>query len=88
MAALRVFPPQKNTEGILQPVICFRFHRRPSADVPAAAPPSPGISVSPRLAVASALVDVSQQMCSGYKEKSGGLRNRKQQPAAQPSTCI
>ena len=40
------------------------------------------------LAVASALVDVSQQMCVGYKEKSGGLRNRKQQPSAQPSTCI
>lgn len=40
------------------------------------------------LAVASALVDVSQQMCVGYKEKSGGLRNRKQQPTAQPSTCI
>lgn len=40
------------------------------------------------LAVASALVDVSQQMCVNYKEKPGGLRNRKQQPAAQPSTCI
>lgn len=40
------------------------------------------------LAVASALVDVSQQLCLGYKEKSGGLRNRKQQPIAQPATCI
>uniref|UniRef100_A0A8D0D1I6 Attractin n=1 Tax=Sander lucioperca TaxID=283035 RepID=A0A8D0D1I6_SANLU len=47
--------------------------------------PPPGQS---GLAVASALVDVSQQMCVGYKEKSGGLRNRKQQPTAQPSTCI
>ncbi|XP_069016864.1 attractin [Embiotoca jacksoni] len=47
--------------------------------------PPPGQS---GLAVASALVDVSQQMCLGYKEKSGGLRNRKQQPTAQPSTCI
>lgn len=40
------------------------------------------------LAVGSALVDVSQQMCLGYKEKSGGLRSRKQQPLAQPATCI
>ncbi|KAL7877625.1 hypothetical protein SRHO_G00042680 [Serrasalmus rhombeus] len=47
--------------------------------------PTPGQS---GLAVASALVDVSQQMCVGYKEKSGGLRNRKQQPLAQPATCI
>uniref|UniRef100_A0A7N6C2W6 Attractin n=1 Tax=Anabas testudineus TaxID=64144 RepID=A0A7N6C2W6_ANATE len=47
--------------------------------------PPPGQS---GLAVASALVDVSQQMCVGYKEKSGGLRSRKQQPTAQPSTCI
>lgn len=47
--------------------------------------PPPGQS---GLAVASALVDVSQQMCVGFKEKSGGLRNRKQQPSAQPSTCI
>ncbi|XP_075873544.1 attractin-like [Nelusetta ayraudi] len=47
--------------------------------------PPPGQS---GLAVASALVDVSQQMCAGYKEKSGGLRSRKQQPSAQPSTCI
>uniref|UniRef100_A0A672HZF0 Attractin n=1 Tax=Salarias fasciatus TaxID=181472 RepID=A0A672HZF0_SALFA len=47
--------------------------------------PPPGQS---GLAVASALVDVSQQMCVGYKEKPGGLRNRKQQPTAQPSTCI
>uniref|UniRef100_A0A8C6WF45 Attractin n=1 Tax=Neogobius melanostomus TaxID=47308 RepID=A0A8C6WF45_9GOBI len=47
--------------------------------------PPPGQS---GLAVASALVDVSQQMCVGYKEKSGGLRNRKQQPSAQPATCI
>uniref|UniRef100_A0A8C5I5A9 Attractin n=1 Tax=Gouania willdenowi TaxID=441366 RepID=A0A8C5I5A9_GOUWI len=47
--------------------------------------PPPGQS---GLAVASALVDVSQQMCVGYKDKSGGLRNRKQQPTAQPSTCI
>ncbi|XP_033969893.1 attractin isoform X2 [Trematomus bernacchii] len=47
--------------------------------------PPPGQS---GLAVASALVDVSQQMCVGFKEKSGGLRNRKQQPTAQPSTCI
>uniref|UniRef100_A0A673IJ06 Attractin-like n=1 Tax=Sinocyclocheilus rhinocerous TaxID=307959 RepID=A0A673IJ06_9TELE len=39
-------------------------------------------------AIASALVDVSQQMCLGYKEKSGGLRSRKQQPLAQPATCI
>uniref|UniRef100_A0A087X4B0 Attractin n=1 Tax=Poecilia formosa TaxID=48698 RepID=A0A087X4B0_POEFO len=48
--------------------------------------PPPGQSAG--LAVASALVDVSQQMCVGYKEKSGGLRSRKQQPSAQPSTCI
>eukprot|EP00063_Salmo_salar_P063506 XP_014038341.1 PREDICTED: attractin-like isoform X2 [Salmo salar] len=41
----------------------------------------------PGLTVASALVDVSQQMCLGYKEKSGGLRNRKH-ASAQPSTCI
>ncbi|CAG01262.1 unnamed protein product, partial [Tetraodon nigroviridis] len=47
--------------------------------------PPPGQS---GLAVASALVDVSQQMCVGYKEKSGGLRSRKHQPAVQPSTCI
>ncbi|XP_061156514.1 attractin isoform X2 [Syngnathus typhle] len=47
--------------------------------------PPPGQS---GLAVASALVDVSQQMCLGFKEKSGGLRSRKQQPSAQPSTCI
>uniref|UniRef100_A0A673IQE1 Attractin-like n=1 Tax=Sinocyclocheilus rhinocerous TaxID=307959 RepID=A0A673IQE1_9TELE len=47
--------------------------------------PPPGQS---GLAVASALVDVSQQMCLGYKEKSGGLRSRKQQPLAQPATCI
>ena len=40
------------------------------------------------LTVASALVDVSQQMCVGFKDKSGGLRSRKQQPSAQPSTCI
>ncbi|KAJ8382589.1 hypothetical protein SKAU_G00033670 [Synaphobranchus kaupii] len=40
------------------------------------------------LAVASALVDVSQQMCLAYKEKSGGVRNRKQPPSAQPATCI
>ncbi|TRY98175.1 hypothetical protein DNTS_017735 [Danionella cerebrum] len=44
--------------------------------------------LSSGLAVASALVDVSQQMCQGYKEKSGGLRSRKQQPLAQPATCI
>uniref|UniRef100_A0A8C7ZJ54 Attractin n=1 Tax=Oryzias sinensis TaxID=183150 RepID=A0A8C7ZJ54_9TELE len=47
--------------------------------------PPPGQS---GLAVASALVDVSQQMCVNFKEKPGGLRSRKQQPAAQPSTCI
>ncbi|GAA6110561.1 attractin isoform X4 [Tachysurus ichikawai] len=47
--------------------------------------PTPGQS---GLAVASALVDVSQQLCVCYKEKSGGLRNRKQQPIAQPATCI
>ncbi|XP_030628506.1 attractin [Chanos chanos] len=47
--------------------------------------PPPGQS---GLAVASALVDVSQQMCMGYKEKSGGLRSRKQQPLPQPATCI
>lgn len=50
-------------------------------------PFSPSFCVS-GLAVASALVDVSQQLCVGYKEKSGGLRNRKQQPIAQPATCI
>ncbi|KAH0615730.1 hypothetical protein JD844_026104 [Phrynosoma platyrhinos] len=42
----------------------------------------------PGLAVASALVDISQQMPIAYKEKSGGVRNRKQQPPAQPGTCI
>lgn len=40
------------------------------------------------LAVASALVDISQQMPVVYKEKSGAVRNRKQQPPAQPGTCI
>ncbi|XP_073690226.1 attractin [Garra rufa] len=58
------------------------FVRLPRA--PGGIPP-PGQS---GLAVASALVDVSQQMCLGYKEKSGGLRSRKQQPLAQPATCI
>ncbi|KAJ8281463.1 hypothetical protein GJAV_G00067980 [Gymnothorax javanicus] len=48
--------------------------------------PPPGQSAG--MAVASALVDVSQQMCLGFKEKPGALRNRKQQPAAQPATCI
>uniref|UniRef100_A0A8C3S0Y5 Attractin n=1 Tax=Chelydra serpentina TaxID=8475 RepID=A0A8C3S0Y5_CHESE len=47
--------------------------------------PPPGQS---GLAVASALVDVSQQMPIAYKEKSGAVRNRKQQPPAQPGTCI
>uniref|UniRef100_A0A8C6XY71 Attractin n=1 Tax=Naja naja TaxID=35670 RepID=A0A8C6XY71_NAJNA len=42
----------------------------------------------PGLAVASALVDISQQMPITYKDKSGGVRNRKQQPPAQPGTCI
>ena len=44
--------------------------------------------LSPGLAVASALVDISQQMPIVYKEKSGAVRNRKQQPPAQPGTCI
>uniref|UniRef100_A0A5F8G3I8 Attractin n=1 Tax=Monodelphis domestica TaxID=13616 RepID=A0A5F8G3I8_MONDO len=47
--------------------------------------PPPGQS---GLAVASALVDISQQMPIAYKEKSGAMRNRKQQPPAQPGTCI
>ncbi|KAK6493674.1 attractin-like isoform X1 [Huso huso] len=47
--------------------------------------PPPGQS---GLAVASALVDVSQQMPLAYKEKSGATRNRKHQPQAQPGTCI
>ncbi|KAG5265473.1 hypothetical protein AALO_G00242870 [Alosa alosa] len=47
--------------------------------------PPPGQS---GFAVGSALVDISQQMCLGYKEKSGGMRSRKQQPLAQPATCI
>ncbi|KAJ1213302.1 hypothetical protein NDU88_000940 [Pleurodeles waltl] len=47
--------------------------------------PPPGQS---GLAVASALVDVSQQMPIAYKEKSGGARNRKHHPSAQPGTCI
>nr|XP_056711187.1 attractin [Euleptes europaea] len=47
--------------------------------------PPPGQS---GLAVASALVDISQQMPIVYKEKSGVVRNRKQQPPAQPGTCI
>uniref|UniRef100_A0A8C5WJR4 Attractin n=1 Tax=Leptobrachium leishanense TaxID=445787 RepID=A0A8C5WJR4_9ANUR len=47
--------------------------------------PPPGQS---GLAVASALVDISQQMPLAYKEKSGAVRNRKHQPQAQPSTCI
>ncbi|XP_032621716.1 attractin isoform X1 [Chelonoidis abingdonii] len=47
--------------------------------------PPPGQS---GLAVASALVDISQQMPIAYKEKSGAVRNRKQQPPAQPGTCI
>lgn len=44
--------------------------------------------VASGLAVASALVDISQQMPIAYKEKSGAIRNRKQQPPAQPGTCI
>lgn len=40
------------------------------------------------LAVASALVDISQHLPMLYKEKLGALRNRKQQPPAQPGTCI
>ncbi|KAL8206545.1 UNVERIFIED_CONTAM: hypothetical protein K2H54_008397 [Gekko kuhli] len=47
--------------------------------------PPPGQS---GLAVASALVDISQQMPIVYKEKTGAVRNRKQQPPAQPGTCI
>ncbi|KAG8453284.1 hypothetical protein GDO86_000064 [Hymenochirus boettgeri] len=47
--------------------------------------PPPGQS---GLAVASALVDISQQIPIAYKEKSGGVRNRKHQPQAQPGTCI
>ncbi|XP_033870460.3 attractin-like isoform X1 [Acipenser ruthenus] len=47
--------------------------------------PPPGQS---GLAVASTLVDVSQQMPLAYKEKSGAVRNRKHQPQAQPGTCI
>ncbi|XP_075705864.1 attractin [Rhinoderma darwinii] len=47
--------------------------------------PPPGQS---GLAVASALVDISQQMPLAYKEKSGAMRNRKHQPPAQPGTCI
>ncbi|OCT96586.1 attractin isoform X1 [Xenopus laevis] len=47
--------------------------------------PPPGQS---GLAVASALVDISQQMPLAYKEKSGAARSRKHQPPAQPSTCI
>ncbi|KAG2465647.1 ATRN protein, partial [Polypterus senegalus] len=47
--------------------------------------PPPGQS---GLAVASALVDVSQQMPIAYKDKSGVVRNRKHQPPAQPGTCI
>ncbi|XP_053556310.1 attractin [Bombina bombina] len=47
--------------------------------------PPPGQS---GLAVASALVDISQQMPLAYKEKSGAIRNRKHQPPAQPGTCI
>uniref|UniRef100_A0A670Z9I7 Attractin n=1 Tax=Pseudonaja textilis TaxID=8673 RepID=A0A670Z9I7_PSETE len=47
--------------------------------------PPPGQS---GLAVASALVDISQQLPITYKDKSGGVRNRKQQPPAQPGTCI
>ncbi|XP_073442856.1 attractin [Dendrobates tinctorius] len=47
--------------------------------------PPPGQS---GLAVASALVDISQQMPLAYKEKSGAARNRKHQPPAQPGTCI
>ncbi|XP_073467126.1 attractin [Aquarana catesbeiana] len=47
--------------------------------------PPPGQS---GLAVASALVDISQQMPLAYKEKSGAVRNRKHQPPAQPGTCI
>ncbi|XP_029819569.1 attractin, partial [Manacus vitellinus] len=49
---------------------------------------SPTIRFFPCLAVASALVDISQQMPIAYKEKSGAVRNRKQQPPAQPGTCI
>ncbi|XP_053314088.1 attractin isoform X2 [Spea bombifrons] len=47
--------------------------------------PPPGQS---GLAVASALVDISQQMPLAYKEKSGAIRSRKHQPPAQPGTCI
>lgn len=47
--------------------------------------PPPGQS---GLAVASALVDISQQMPIAYKEKSGAVRSRKHPPMPQPGTCI
>uniref|UniRef100_UPI00398E6C21 attractin isoform X3 n=1 Tax=Pristiophorus japonicus TaxID=55135 RepID=UPI00398E6C21 len=47
--------------------------------------PPPGQS---GLAVASALVDISQQKSMDHKEKSGAVRNRKHLPPAQPATCI
>ncbi|XP_060696082.1 attractin [Hemiscyllium ocellatum] len=47
--------------------------------------PPPGQS---GLAVASALVDISQQKSMDHKEKSGAVRNRKHLPPAQPGTCI
>ncbi|KAJ6658565.1 hypothetical protein lerEdw1_019953 [Lerista edwardsae] len=53
-----------------------------------ACPLSRLVLLAPGLAVASALVDISQQMPIAYKEKSGAVRNRKQQPPAQPGTCI
>ncbi|XP_043920393.1 attractin [Protopterus annectens] len=47
--------------------------------------PPPGQS---GLAVASALVDISQQMPIAYKEKSGAVRSRKHPPLPQPGTCV
>ncbi|MGH0168986.1 UNVERIFIED_CONTAM: hypothetical protein FKN15_071494 [Acipenser sinensis] len=47
--------------------------------------PPPGQS---GLAIASALIDISQQKPMDCKEKSSGVRNRKQPPPTHQGTCV
>ncbi|XP_043911831.1 attractin-like protein 1 [Protopterus annectens] len=47
--------------------------------------PAPGQS---GLAIASALIDISQQKPTECKEKTSGVRNRKHQPPAHQGTCV
>lgn len=44
--------------------------------------------VPPGLIVASALVDVSQQKPSDFKDKTQSLKNRKALPPAHQGTCV